>query len=52
MFGFEWPWRVSSPILIQGPSPELVYEPYKQKGLIDFKLVLLLWDFYVTRYEG
>ena len=31
--------------LIQGPSPELVYEPYKQKSLIGFKLALLLLSF-------
>ena len=35
--------------LFQGPSPELVYEPYKQKSLIDFKLVLLLMGFFMSQ---
>jgi hypothetical protein len=29
--------------LIQGPSPELVCEPYKHKSLVDFKFSVILW---------
>jgi hypothetical protein len=39
--------------LIQGPSPELVCEPYKQKGLVDFKFsVNFMALSYVKGYEG
>jgi hypothetical protein len=38
--------------LIQGPSPELVCEPYKQKSLVDFKFSVNFMDFsYVKGYE-
>jgi hypothetical protein len=35
--------------LFQGPSPELVSEPYKQKSLIDFKLAFLLMGFFTSQ---
>jgi hypothetical protein len=39
--------------LIQGPSPELVSEPYKHKGLVDFKFSVTFMDLsYVKGYEG
>jgi hypothetical protein len=39
--------------LIQGPSPELVREPYKQKSLVDFKIsVAFMVLSYIKGYEG
>jgi hypothetical protein len=39
--------------LIQGPSPELVCEPYKHKSLVDFKISVSFMTFsYVKGYEG
>jgi hypothetical protein len=39
--------------LIQGPSPELVCEPYKQKSIVDFKISVDFMDLsYVKGYEG
>ena len=39
--------------LIQGPSPELVCEPYKHKILVDFKISVAFMDLsYVKGYEG
>jgi hypothetical protein len=39
--------------LIQGPSPELVYEPYKHKSLVNFKIsVAFMALSYVKGYEG
>jgi hypothetical protein len=39
--------------LIQGPSPELVCEPYKQKSLLDFKISVAFMDlYYVKEYGG
>jgi hypothetical protein len=39
--------------LIQGPSLELVSEPYKHKGLVDFKFSITFMDLsYVKGYEG
>jgi hypothetical protein len=39
--------------LIQGPSPELVCEPYKHKSLVDFKFsVNFMALSYVKGYEG
>ena len=39
--------------LIQGPSPELVCEPYKHKSLVDFKIRIAFKDLsYVKGYEG
>jgi hypothetical protein len=39
--------------LIQGPSPELVCEPYKHKILVDFKISIDFMSLsYVKGYEG
>jgi hypothetical protein len=39
--------------LIQGPSPELVCEPYKHKSIVDFKFgVTFIYLSYVKGYEG
>jgi hypothetical protein len=39
--------------LIQGPNPELVGEPYKQKILVDFKFsVTFMALSYVKGYES
>jgi hypothetical protein len=39
--------------LIQGPSPELVCEPYKHKSLVDFKISVAFMDLsYIKGYEG
>jgi hypothetical protein len=39
--------------LIQGPSPELVGEPYKHKSLEDFKFSInFMALYYVKGYEG
>jgi hypothetical protein len=39
--------------LIQGPSPELVCEPYKHKSLVDFKIsVAFISLYYIKGYEG
>ena len=39
--------------LIQGPSPELVCEPYKHKSLVDFKFSVNFMAFsYVKGYES
>jgi hypothetical protein len=39
--------------LIQGPSPELVCEPYKHKSLVDFKISITFMALsYINGYEG
>ena len=39
--------------LIQGPSPELVSEPYEHKSLLDFKFSITFVALsYVKGYEG
>jgi hypothetical protein len=39
--------------LIQGPSPELVCEPYKHKSLVDFKFsVTFIALYYIKGYES
>ena len=39
--------------LIQGPSPELLCEPYKHKSLVDFKISVSFMDlYYIKGYEG
>jgi hypothetical protein len=39
--------------LTQGPSPELVCEPYKHKSLVDFKIsVVFMALSYVKEYGG
>jgi hypothetical protein len=39
--------------LIQGPSPELVCEPYKHKIVVDFKISIAFMSlYYVKGYEG
>jgi hypothetical protein len=39
--------------LIQGPSPELVCEPYKHKSLVDFKISITFMNLSdIKGYEG
>ena len=53
MFDFKMALKSFLSNLIQGPSPELVCEPYKHKSLVDFKIgVAFMALYYVKGYEG
>ena len=53
MFVFKMALKSFLSNLIQGPSPELVGEPYKHKSLEDFKFIVNFMALsYIKWYEG